>query len=58
MMNGPWLFIHPAEGFAEQELCTDTKISGRKKKKLGAEENKREKGVKKKMCVVEKNKRM
>lgn len=33
MMNGLWTFIHPAEGFAEQELCTDTKISGREKKK-------------------------
>lgn len=32
MMNGLWTFIHPAEGFAEQELCTDTKISGKEKK--------------------------
>lgn len=39
MMNGLWTFIHPAEGFAEQELCTDTKISGREKKEHGAGEN-------------------
>lgn len=44
MMNGPRTFIHPAEGFAEQELCTDTKISGREKKEQGAGANGGEKG--------------
>lgn len=41
MMNGPWTFIHPAEGFAEQELCTDTKISERGEKRARSKEMER-----------------